>query len=52
MHSILDRLEKQSNEFWQHLAKKYFLDATVCEVLMVPDAKLARDIDTLNVNFF
>jgi hypothetical protein len=34
------------------LAKKYFLDGTTCEVLMVPDAKLARNIDMMNVNIF
>jgi Zn-dependent M16 (insulinase) family peptidase len=46
---LLDAFEKEPDEFWISLVKKYFIENPTCEVLMRPNSKLARQIDERNV---
>jgi Zn-dependent M16 (insulinase) family peptidase len=48
---LLESFEKEPEEFWISLVKKYFIENPTCEVLMRPNSKLARQIDEQNVNF-
>ncbi|KAJ3359210.1 hypothetical protein HDU91_004987, partial [Kappamyces sp. JEL0680] len=40
--AILDELERESNSYWTGLAEKYLSKETMLEVVMIPDATLAR----------
>lgn len=43
--SILKDLENEPAQFWTGLAKRYLLGQPVREILMIPDAQLAKDLE-------